>query len=60
MKYRITVVEVVHESYLAVEIEAETEEEAITIAEEMRVQGELPEDNAATVDVDFDVEEVAP
>jgi hypothetical protein len=57
MKFRITVQETVIVTYDVVEIEAETEEKAYDIAEEMRVQDQLGKPTEAVDDVDYYAED---
>ena len=59
-KFRIRVVETVTMDYDTVEIEAETEEAADEIAEEMRCQGSLGPPRFISVDeIDYELDQTA-
>ena len=58
MKYKVIVIEVIHETYDEVEIEANDDQEARAIAEEMRVNADLGDPDQAVVDVQFDITKV--
>ena len=55
MKFRVVVIETVSARYDAAEIEAETEDEANNIAEDLRCQGGLGEAQESVDDVEIRV-----
>jgi hypothetical protein len=56
-KFKITVVETVRVIYDEVDIEADNQDEAEQIAEEMRINGELGTPCEAVDDVDYNINE---
>ncbi len=59
-KYRVRIIEEVTATYDWVEIEAETRDEAVDIAEEYRVQGHLGKPSESVDDVPAEVQKLLP